>query len=167
MGLTFPLIATLTWLAALAAMTLRKPVHCALSLVVAFSGLAVTYLTLDAQFLAVVQVLVYVGAVVILIVFAIQLTRNEGLPSESLAVRPAVVGLGTAALVAGGLAACLVGNPQFQIERAEAQVTTVKELGGALMGDYVVALEGIGLLLTVALIGAVLIATRPPGKEEN
>jgi NADH-quinone oxidoreductase subunit J len=165
MGLTFPLIATVTWGAALAAMTLRRPVHSALALVVAFLGLAVTYLTLDAQFLGVVQVLVYVGAVIILIVFVIQLTRNVGLPSESLAVRPAVVGVGTAALVTGGLISCLVASPRFHIERSGEGTAPVKELGEALMANYVVALEGIGLLLTVALIGGVLIATRRPAKK--
>src|ERR1041385_402955 len=76
MTLSFALIALLTVASAVAAMALRNLVHCALSLVVTFMGLAALFLQLDAEFAGFAQVLVYVGAVSILIVFAILLTRG-------------------------------------------------------------------------------------------
>src|SRR6267142_1425952 len=77
MTLPFAIIATLTIASAVAAMTLRDLVHCALSLTVTFAGLAAFYLQLDAQFVGFAQILVYIGAVAILIVFAVLLTRGS------------------------------------------------------------------------------------------
>src|SRR5512146_18233 len=82
MTLTFALIAVVTIAAAVAALSLRNLVHCALSLTVAFAGLAAAYVQLGAQFVGFAQVLVYVGAVAILIVFAILLTRGNELTSS-------------------------------------------------------------------------------------
>ncbi len=79
MTLPFLILAVMTLAGAMAAMTLRKLVHCALALSVSFVGLAGLYLDLGAQFVGLAQVLVYVGAVVILIVFVILLTRTEEL----------------------------------------------------------------------------------------
>src|SRR5258706_16158664 len=79
----FAIIAVLTIAAAVAAMTLRNLVHCALAVAVAFAGLAAAYLQLDAQFVGFAQILVYVGAVAILIVFAVLLTRGGEAPEKS------------------------------------------------------------------------------------
>ena len=68
MGITFAIIAALTLVSAIAAMSLRNLVHCALSLAVTFAGIAAMYLQLDAQFVGFAQILVYIGAVAILIV---------------------------------------------------------------------------------------------------
>src|ERR1041384_5074070 len=80
----FIILSILTLGSAIAAMTLRNLVHCALSLTVTFAGLAATYLQLNAQFVGFAQLLVYVGAVAILIVFAILLTRGSEPPQESI-----------------------------------------------------------------------------------
>src|ERR1041385_8291874 len=74
MTVSFAILAIITIPCAVAAMTLRNLVHCALALVGAFAGLAALYLQLDAQFVGFAQILVYVGAVAVLIVFAILLT---------------------------------------------------------------------------------------------
>jgi NADH-quinone oxidoreductase subunit J len=73
----FYLLAAMTIGGAVASMSLRNPVHCALCLVVTFVGLAGVYLAMGAQFLGLVQVLVYVGAVAILLVFVLLLTRSS------------------------------------------------------------------------------------------
>src|SRR5882762_8245678 len=99
MSPTFTLLAALTVASAIAAMTLRNLVHCALALAVTFAGLAGLYLRLDAQFVGFAQILVYVGAVAILIVFAILLTRGGGPPQESVLSPGWLVGLGIAATV--------------------------------------------------------------------
>ena len=92
MSPTFTLLAALTVASAIATMSLRNLVHCALALAVAFAGLAGLYLRLDAQFVGFAQVLVYVGAVAILIVFAILLTRGSGPPDAS-ETRPRMIPL--------------------------------------------------------------------------
>src|ERR1700761_585294 len=81
MSAAFLILAIMTMVAACAAMTLRSLVHCALALAVAFAGIGTLYLTLGAQFLGLAQLLVYVGAIAVLIVFVILLTR--GVETES------------------------------------------------------------------------------------
>ncbi|HTV04402.1 MAG TPA: NADH-quinone oxidoreductase subunit J [Acidobacteriaceae bacterium] len=152
----FVILAVVTIGGAVAAMTLRKLVHCALALAVCFVGLAGLYLDLNAQFVGLVQVLVYVGAVVILIVFAILLTRHDELPAQTNRTR--VAGLGVSAVVFALLAwAVTAGGAQMGAAVA-APEAAMKDIGGALMQKYVLPLEVVGLLLTAALIGAVVIA---------
>src|ERR1700721_3463719 len=76
MSAAFLILAIMTVLAACAAMTLRGLVHCALAMAIAFAGLGTLYLNLGAQFLGLAQLLVYVGAIAVLIVFVILLTRG-------------------------------------------------------------------------------------------
>src|SRR5438132_8054749 len=77
MTATFTMLAIITVASALAAMGLRNLVHCALALTVTFAGLAALFLQLNAQFVGFAQILVYIGAVAILILFAILLTRSS------------------------------------------------------------------------------------------
>ncbi len=132
--------------------------HCALALTVAFLGLAFLFLQLDAQFAGFAQILVYIGAVAILVVFAILLTRASELPKEGVFSKTWLVGLAVAAGVFAVLAwAVLQAGPWLPNEAAAPQVT-VNEIGEALMGRYVLPLEIVALLLTAALIGAVIVA---------
>src|SRR5437667_1748078 len=96
MTFSFATVALLTVVAAMAAMSLRDLVHCALSLVVTFTGLAALFLQLDAQFAGFAQILVYVGAVAILIVFAILLTRGTEPPRPARVTTSAGWGLAIA-----------------------------------------------------------------------
>src|SRR5580765_5349401 len=99
----FAIIALLTVASAVAAMTLRNLVHCALALTITFAGLAALYLQLDAQFVGFAQILVYIGAVAILIVFAILLTRGSEIPEQSIFSSSWAVGFGIATAVFGVL----------------------------------------------------------------
>src|SRR5215468_3027001 len=99
MTLSFAIVAILTVAGAVAAMSLRNLVHCALALTVAFSGLAALYLQLDAQFVGFAQILVYVGAVAILIVFAVLLTRGSETPGRSSVSRSTLAGILVALVV--------------------------------------------------------------------
>src|SRR6266480_659123 len=101
MTLTFAILAVLTVGSAVAAMTLRNLVHCALALAITFAGLAAIYLQLSAQFAGFAQILVYVGAVAILIVFAILLTRSGEPGAGSIFSGSWCVGGGTAMAVFG------------------------------------------------------------------
>src|SRR6266545_3564761 len=105
MTLTFTILALVTLAGAIAAMSLRKLVHCALCLMMAFGGLAALFLQLDAQFVGLAQILVYIGAVAILIVFAILLTRGSEPPQQPLVTSSWILGVGIAVMVFGCLAA--------------------------------------------------------------
>src|SRR3954452_13154827 len=101
MTATFAILALVTVVSAIAALSLRNLVHCALALAVTFAGLAGLYLRLDAQFVGFAQILVYVGAVAILIVFAILLTRGSGPPEASVFSSNWFVGVAIALVVFG------------------------------------------------------------------
>src|SRR3954468_2723231 len=104
---SFYVLAGITIGSAIGAMSLRNIVHCALMLTITFAGIALLYLQLNAQFVAFAQILVYVGAVAILIVFAILLTRSGESSSASIFSDSWIIGLGVAAAVFAVLAAMI------------------------------------------------------------
>jgi NADH-quinone oxidoreductase subunit J len=154
----------ITLAGAAGAMALRNLVHCALCLVLAFGGLAALYLQLGAEFIGFAQVLVYVGAVAVLIVFAILLTRNSETRVERLSAASVPLGLGIAVLVAGALGGAAWFSGFAPAAAAARPVAGVRSIGERLMTQYVLPLEVLGLLLTAALIGAVIIALKEPGE---
>ncbi len=162
--IAFLLCATLTLAGAVAAMTLRNLVHCALCAAGAFAGLAAIYLQLDAEFAGFAQLLVYVGAVAILIVFTILLTRGAEIqPAASPSWR---MGVTVGALVTACLIGSIAASPGLHGSPPQTVQAPVKRIGEQLMNQYVMPLEAIGLLLTAALLGAVIIALREPPKPE-
>ncbi len=158
MTLPFAIIAGLTVGSAIAAMSLRNLVHCALSLVVTFAGLAALFLQLNAQFVGFAQVLVYVGAVAILIVFAILLTRSAEPGPPAATTTSAGWGIGIAVTAFLAMAGAVTSSVVMQRTAPPPSDLTVRAIGDKLMTDYVLPLEVIGLLLTTAMIGAVIIA---------
>jgi NADH-quinone oxidoreductase subunit J len=150
-----------TLASAVAAVSLRNLVHCALCLVIAFGGLATLFLELGAQFIGLAQILVYVGAVAILIVFAILLTRSSERSGPAF-TGSWLLGAEVAVLVFGGLCATILASSAMVLgAKPKAQLAhdpTVKEIGTKLMTDYVLPMEIVALLLTVALIGATVVA---------
>jgi NADH:ubiquinone oxidoreductase subunit 6 (subunit J) len=167
MSLPFIIIAVVTLFAGAAAMSLRNLVHCALSLVVSLAGLAALYLTLGAQFVGFAQILVYVGAVAILIVFAVLLTRSDAAPNQTVLSPGWGIGIVISAVVFTTLGWAVLNSPGLPRDMAPAPETTVKNIGDMLMNQYVLPLEVIGLLLTAALIGAVIIAMKEEPKTDN
>lgn len=158
MTASFMVLVVLTVAGTTAAMGLRNAVHCVLALTLGFAGIAMFYLQLGAQFVGFTQILVYVGAVAILAVFAIMLTHNDepmSLPDSSSAW---VAGCLVAAAVFAVLARAIVSStPPAQIQPSQPSAT-VQQIGDALMHRFVLPLEIMGVLLTAALIGAVVIA---------
>jgi NADH:ubiquinone oxidoreductase subunit 6 (subunit J) len=146
---------------AFAAMTLRRLVHCALCAAAAFAGLAMIYLQLDAEFVGFAQLLVYVGAIAILIVFAVLLTRGDEVrPGNSQSSPGWLAGVAVAALVVAAIAIPILTSPSLRRVAPPAAVAPVKKIGEELMIRYVLPLEMVGVLLTGALLGAVVIAMR-------
>lgn len=162
MDATFTLIALVTVVSAVAAMSLPNLVHCALSLTVTFAGLAALYLKLNAQFVGFAQVLVYIGAVAILIVFAILLTRGgEGREGREKTASP-WWGILIALLTFGCVSWGIVRSAVSQRAASAPVPAPVAQIGARLMREYVLPLEVVGLLLTAALLGAVIVALREP-----
>jgi len=186
MTLPFAIIAALTVGSAIAAMSLRNLVHCALSLVVTLAGLAALFLHLGAEFVGFAQILVYIGAVAILIVFAILLTRGTepAPPAPITTATPWAISIAVAAFVtiagailksgavwrSASLVVVEVGASRVLVPlQTTAQPSApVAAIGARLMHEYVLPLEVIGLLLTAAMIGAVIIALqeKPPRSSE-
>jgi len=165
MSIVFAIIAAVTIAAAVAAMSLRNLVHCALALAVAFAGIAAVYLQLGAQFVGFTQLLVYVGAVAILVVFAILLTRGSEPPQQSVLSSGWVMGIVVTIVVLGVLVLAIAKSSIIQGNAPPPPTATVQQIGDALMNKFVLPMEVVGLLLTAALIGAVIIAMKEEGKK--
>jgi len=158
MTLAFLILAVITVAGTAAAMGMRNAIHCVLALTVGFAGIAAIYLQLDAQFVGLTQIMVYVGAVAILAVFAIMMTQTP-LPTNPPAYSSYwLVGSIVAAAVFGVLAWAVVTSGVANQSLPAEPAVTVQQIGDALMHRFVLPLEIIGLLLTAALIGAVVIA---------
>ena len=169
MSIAFLLIAIVTVATAAVAMALRNLIRSALLLITSWSGIAAFYLWAGAEFVAFAQVLVYVGAISMVVLFAVLLTRPSrdeiDLPPTSTArLLPALVAGGA---VLGVLAGAIAGTPLRPATAPPAPVT-VKEIGIQLMGPHAASLLVAGLLLTVALLGAIVIAaTERSGDRRN
>jgi NADH-quinone oxidoreductase subunit J len=163
-ALAFVAIVVLTLAGALAAATLPKLIHAALSLVVAFLGVAAFYFFLGAEFVGLAQVFVYVGAVAVLIVFTILLTRRESERNLSFHW----IGVVIAVVVFVSLTTTILKTPGLMIAARQSEALTVKEIGESLMGNYIWPLLCLGALLTVALVGAlVLVMEEKPDTIRN
>jgi NADH-quinone oxidoreductase subunit J len=149
----FIIIAIVTLAAALAAATLPKLVHAALSFAAAFVGVAVFYFLLGAEFVGLVQVFVYVGAVAVLIVFTILLTRRDVEKERDFNWSGVVI----AVAVFLGLLWAITKTPSLSVAAPPIGALTVRQIGEALMTDYVWPLQCVGLVLTAALIGALVL----------
>jgi len=151
------------------AMGLRNLIHSALLLVLSWAGIAAFYLWAGAEFVAFAQVLVYVGAVSMIVLFAVLLTRRS---RAELSVAPESLRRAVAGVLAGGATAGVLAlavlNTNLAVAPTVAPVVTVRQLGVELMGPQAAAVLVVGVILTVALLGAVVLAAsdRKDGKED-
>ena len=166
MTVVFYLVAALAVAGALAAVLLKHLVHCALAVTVAFGGLALMFLSLDAQFAGFVQVLVYIGAVAILIVFAILLTRGSDTPKDGVFSKSWLWGVVISAAVFAVIGWAVINSVNAIPQQSAVPQVTVHDIGLALVGPYVLPLEIVALLLTAATVGAVIVAMHEKGGAE-
>lgn len=131
-------------------------VHSALYMVATFAGVAFIYLLLYADYLAVAQLLVYVGAVSVLVIFGVMLTRRGNILDSNPFNRYKI----TAGIIAIALF-IVIGYSELTFSPAQVDFntsqTTVGQIAGLLLNDYVVAFEAAGILLLVAIVGAILV----------
>jgi len=152
----FILFAIITLVSGFRVVTTRMMFHAALYLVISLFGVALMFVLLDAGFLAAVQLIVYIGAIAILIIFAVMLTRGI---MESKALLNSQSGL--AAVVSGAALFILirvVTSFNFQTVTAEVPADNVTQLGKSIVGQFVLPFEVASVLLLAALIGAIYIA---------
>jgi len=160
----FFLLAAAAIMAALGMLLSRNPVNSALALILNLFCVAGLYLTLNAEFIGVVQVIVYAGAIMVLFLFVIMLLNLEALPR--LQDFDARVGLGFAggtallALLTYVLARSLGAVPEATIGTDAAASGSARAIARELFTTYALPFEIIGLLLLVATIGAVMIAKK-------
>jgi NADH-quinone oxidoreductase subunit J len=161
MTLTFLFLAALTVAGTAAALSLRNLVHCLLALTLGLVGLALLYLELGAQFVGFTQVLVYIGAVAILAMFAIMMTRSAE-QAETMdhhhPTRFRISGLLIAAAVFAVFAWAILSATHANPANLPQPDASVTQIGVALMHRFVLPLEIIGVLLTAALVGAGILA---------
>ena len=157
-------LAVLTGAAGLLAVTSPRVVHCALWLVVCLGSLAGVYLVLGAEVVALVQLLVYLGAVVVLVLFALMLTRAPIAASGRLDSPPGQ--RWAAVLVAVALTVLLTGVLVYVIGDATVQVDAGRgnadAVGTAIFAGWVLPFELLSVLLLAALVGALAISRREP-----
>ena len=153
------IIALVPLVPAAVAMALRNVIHSALLLILSWAGIAAFYFWAGAEFLAFSQVLVYVGAISMVVLFAVLLTRHTRTDGG---VAPDTLGRALAGLLIGGavlgvLFGAVLSTP-LPIGSKPAAAVTVHGLGVELMERHTIALLVVGVLLTVALLGAVVLA---------
>ncbi|WP_323378084.1 NADH-quinone oxidoreductase subunit J family protein [Streptomyces smaragdinus] len=158
--IVFLLVGLVTLGAAVVTVTTRQLVHSALWLVATLGGLAVEYLLLTAEFIAWVQVLIYVGSVVVLLLFGLMLTRAPigRSPDADSGNRPVALGV---AVVSAGLLVTLVVDAfrSTWIDVSPARGTT-DIMGAALFRHWVLPFEALSVLLLAALVGAIVLSRR-------
>ena len=150
-------VAFATIAGALISVWARNLFRAALGLALALFGVAVIYLFLEAEFLAVVQLLIYVGAILTLLLFGVMLTARIADPTTPRWNRQAVWAAGVTFCIGAGLALAFLKVP-WAI--AESRAVPLSTIGWMLIRAYVLPFELLGLLLLGALVGAIVIARR-------
>ena len=164
----FLLVGLLTAGAAILTVTSKNLVHAAMFLAVTLAGIAGVFLVLAADFLALVQLLVYVGAVAVLFLFGLMLTRapigREALDNQNRGLAAAVAGglfVVLAVLIIGAINAGWLGGASV----AEVTGPGIEAIGIATFATWVLPFEVLSMLLLAALIGAILLARRESGES--
>ncbi len=135
----------------------RNILHAALALMLSFMGVAGIYILLEAEFLAAVQVLIYVGAISVLILFAIMLTRGLMKGAESSENSQWIAAAGITLLLFAALFFVAVGTT-WPVTPSAVKTDLIPKIGTELVTTYVLPFEVASLLLLAALVGAIVIA---------
>ncbi|MBM3267647.1 MAG: NADH-quinone oxidoreductase subunit J [Candidatus Sericytochromatia bacterium] len=161
-AILFTILSTIALVAAVAMVTRRHPLSSALALIVVMVALSGLYALLLAPFLAILQILVYAGAILALVVFVIMLlnVREEDLEHEAGVGRRVGFALVVAFLLFWPVGVAILGLPMDDFPAVAADFGTMSAVGLALFRDWWFPFELVSLLLTVAIVGAVVLAKR-------
>ena len=173
-NVVFAVNAVFMVLAAIRMVTTKNVVHAALWLIIVLGGVGINYLLLQAEFVAVTQFLVYLGAIIVLFLFGIMLTRAPLGVSDDLDNNQRWIGIGTAALLLAVLGYALIetfSDSKLDFRGYAVDAGSVADAGAraagrsgavsdAIFGQYLVPFERVSVLLLAALIGAIVLARR-------
>lgn len=158
----FYVVAAVTVTGALGVVLARNVVHSALFLILALIAVAAIFILLAAEFLAVVQVLIYGGAVTILILFAMMLTRVRDMPAAMDGPQRPFAALAAAAFM--GVSILAIVSTDWPGQTDKINVISLNQIGSALFTTWAVPFEIASLVLTVALLGAIILARGEEGE---
>jgi len=165
-NIIFGLLAVTMGVAALRMVTTKNVVHAALYLVIVLSGMAALYVLLAAEFVAVVQVLVYIGAIVVLFLFGIMLTRAKVGGETDVDNDQRWIGVIVCGFLLGILGVTLwqaFGEESLNLTNSVASgasAVNTQRVADSIFGQYLVPFEALSVLLLAALVGAVVVARR-------
>jgi len=154
----FYILAAVTVGSAVLVVAFKNLVHSVLVLTISFLGVAGFYLLLNASFIAMVQVLVYAGAVCIMVVFGIMLTQQGGMRGSNEFNKQIFASGGVVALLIAVIAYLGVSTGKWQISAKSVPEDTVGNIAVLMLSKYMIPFEVAALLLLVALVGAVVLA---------
>jgi NADH-quinone oxidoreductase subunit J len=164
--LPFLILSFITILCALYVVTSKNPIHSVLALILTFFSISAHYILLNAQFLAIVNLMVYAGAIMVLFLFVLMLLN---LDKNSEPVKSNLWGI-SAAICAGLLLVIITASFQKAglavMKSSAVDIGLVKNLGRVLMTEYLVPFELTGILFISAMVGAVLLAKRDKKSED-
>ena len=155
----FYLFAFVTLVSAYLVVTVRNIVYSAFSLLFTLFGIAGLYALLAADFIAIVQLIVYVGGILILIIFGVMLTNkitNVQIKTGVFQILPATIGVG----IFGGFLLAVLLNTKWVNQNINDAPPTTFQLGTLLMNEWVIVFELLGIVLLIALLGAASIARK-------
>jgi NADH-quinone oxidoreductase subunit J len=159
----FFIISGLAVFAALMVVLRKNPIISALFLIVNMMSLAVLYLSLQAQFIAIIQVLVYAGAVMVLFLFVLMLLNlgEEASRTETITVKK-IVAFGLAAVFLGQLFYVFTASPisLSPLHSDAREIGTVESIGKVLFSEYIFPFEATSFLLLTAIVGAIVLAKK-------
>lgn len=163
--LVFLALALIAIMGGVLMLNVEKVMHMVLSLVLTFLSIAGLYMMLWAEFVGVVQILIYSGAVTIIMIFGIMLTKHNDEQVKRSSLRSILVFL--AVLVFGGILYFAVNNVDFtqQGKAVELYSENTKQIGKLLYTEYIIPFEITSILLLVALIGAIILAKNDNEEE--
>lgn len=156
--IAFFVLAACAIVGAVLMLNMTKVVYMALSLAFTFVSLAGLYIVLEAEFLAFVQVLIYVGAVTILMIFGIMMTKHDTSDEPSRPLLETLAAIGCISLF--GILFFAIRAADFQLPGTALPADNTREIGLQLFTRYAIPFELMSVLLTVAFIGAVALAKR-------
>jgi NADH:ubiquinone oxidoreductase subunit 6 (subunit J) len=157
----FLILAIVLIISGLLVVTLRDIIRCGLAMMACFAALAGIYAIAGAPLVAAAQVLVYIGAISVLVLFAIMLTQTKDAPA-SLVFQTQALGAGVASVLLGIVIVITVGATDWPDVATRIQTAT-DNLAQVLFRDYVLAFEVVSVLLLAAVIGGIYVAKREEG----
>ena len=160
----FYFVAAVTVLGALGVVLARNVIHSALFLILALLAVAGVFILLSAEFLAIVQVLIYGGAVTILILFAMMLTRVRDMPQALDGPQRPFAALAAGAFLGISVLAAVATDWEEVGATDEIHHITIEQIGDVLFRNWAIPFEVASLVLMVALIGAIILARGEEGE---